>query len=343
MADGEYFGGKIHVFNGLQGECEGLCNKLCRKIKMIASPLPSSTWLRRRADASLQLQDLCKMYDVVVLEGIEASANFEPESGVKYVYISHNNEVRSCIDNWAASKISMIRLLDIAKTVAWEREIVKHANQVLSVSQSDTTRLKALNISTEYVPSANMLNDVPDLHRGSNREAIFLGAPAFPPNAEAISWILNELIPFDESDILYGFIGCDEDQVRGLAKSWDSVRSRVRCYGFVENSVRDAIMDNALLMICPVVLGSGVKGKIMDALSRGLPVLASLESSPCDNQTLEECGIISTTRSACGFLNGMALIEKQITIARAGALAFSKRGFHEAQVAIKAAIDGVRR
>jgi glycosyltransferase involved in cell wall biosynthesis len=68
------------------------------------------------------------------------------------------------------------------------------------------------------------------------------------------------------------------------------VPAGVTFHGFVSDQVLDDLHRNAALFICPVVLGAGIKIKMLEAASYGLPSAAT-----------------SASLAGIDFLNGIAL------------------------------------
>lgn len=102
---------------------------------------------------------------------------------------------------------------------------------------------------------------------------VFLGGLDFPPNRDGLSWFLTncrEQVLSALPDFKLLIIGRGADRPLPEAAAWGS---HVQPVGWVED------LDNVLLtsagMISPLRIGSGIKIKVMEALARGLPVVAT--------------------------------------------------------------------
>jgi glycosyltransferase involved in cell wall biosynthesis len=102
---------------------------------------------------------------------------------------------------------------------------------------------------------------------------VFLGGLDFPPNRDGLTWFLREC---RESVLsaLPGFrllvVGRATHDLPPEADAW---QGRVRPLGWVEDL--DRLMLRAAALISPLRMGSGIKIKVLEALARGLPVVAT--------------------------------------------------------------------
>ncbi len=99
---------------------------------------------------------------------------------------------------------------------------------------------------------------------------IFVGSWNHPPNGDAVTWFLDEVLPLvrvDLPEIDVHIVG--SDQPAGLAAG----DPRVHCHGWVEDL--DSLYDTVRVAIAPLRFGSGIKGKIGEALSRGVPAVTT--------------------------------------------------------------------
>jgi glycosyltransferase involved in cell wall biosynthesis len=104
---------------------------------------------------------------------------------------------------------------------------------------------------------------------------LFVGAPDFPPNAFAIRWICTALAPqlFAKSpQVLILLAG------KGVEKLPWAIAPNIKPLGFVREPELLRLLDSSAGIVCPIAHGSGLKIKILEALSSGCPVFATEES-----------------------------------------------------------------
>ena len=104
-------------------------------------------------------------------------------------------------------------------------------------------------------------------------EFVFLGGLDFPPNADGLSWFLRECrepVLDAVPDFRLLLVGRGTDRDLPEAEAWGD---RVRAAGWVDDL--DAVLAGAAGLLSPLRFGSGIKIKVLEALARGLPVVAS--------------------------------------------------------------------
>lgn len=103
---------------------------------------------------------------------------------------------------------------------------------------------------------------------------LFLGNLGYPANAYGLSRFLSEAAPqlfAARPDASLDIIG--KGAGPALQAQVARLGGRVRLRGFVEDL--DAALADATALIAPVLYGTGVKIKIIDALARGLPIVST--------------------------------------------------------------------
>lgn len=159
-----------------------------------------------------------------------------------------------------------------AREMRAELDVYESADAVLTVSQKEATILRELGgdqIRAFVVP------DGEDLARSATpwserRGIVFIGNFRHPPNAEAVAWLLHEIVPRlpkrvrDEHPVF--IVGNDvDDDIRSLAANI----ANVRVIGWVPSIV--PVLSNSRVMVAPLLHGAGTKRKLIQALLIGTP------------------------------------------------------------------------
>ena len=102
---------------------------------------------------------------------------------------------------------------------------------------------------------------------------VFLGGLDFPPNRDGLRWFLNNcrsavLEALPEFSLL--LVGRGTDAPLPEAEPWGD---HVRALGWVDDL--DVVLNSAAALLSPLQSGSGIKIKVLEALARGLPVVAT--------------------------------------------------------------------
>ncbi len=149
------------------------------------------------------------------------------------------------------------------------------------IAASDCTLLTSgveLDLVRRELPAAR-LELLGNIHRvreprhgfAERRDLLFIGGFAHPPNADAVRWFAESVLPLLRErlpDAVLHVIGTvDEPARRSLAIDGLVLHGRV--------DDLDPWLDGCRVSIAPLRFGAGVKGKINTAMSCGLPVVAT--------------------------------------------------------------------
>jgi glycosyltransferase involved in cell wall biosynthesis len=108
--------------------------------------------------------------------------------------------------------------------------------------------------------------------REARSDMVFVGSFGHAPNADAALWLANDILPRVRERVpgaKLHLVGADPPaQLQALANS-----PGLRLHGHVADL--DALLDCCLVSVAPLRFGAGVKGKVNQALARGLPVVAT--------------------------------------------------------------------
>ncbi|HUQ92274.1 MAG TPA: glycosyltransferase, partial [Bryobacteraceae bacterium] len=101
---------------------------------------------------------------------------------------------------------------------------------------------------------------------------LFLGSFRHLPNQEALNWFLREVLPLVSAEQPLArliLIGSEPPPRHSLPALSDAVELR----GFVED-VREPLTEYAVF-VCPILSGSGVRVKLLEAFAAGIPVVST--------------------------------------------------------------------
>jgi glycosyltransferase involved in cell wall biosynthesis len=120
-----------------------------------------------------------------------------------------------------------------------------------------------------YVPN---VVDVADhrVVRPSGHRAVFVADFTYGPNREGLHWLVEHVLPRVRAEFELSVVG------RGLEPRADFGPS-VRVHGFVDDL--DAIYAGSACALVPLLTGGGSPLKFVEALARGLPVVATPQAA----------------------------------------------------------------
>lgn len=143
------------------------------------------------------------------------------------------------------------------------------------ISPQETARLAARCPSQQIETLPPLLREPAQLTRKYQGapEFTFIGGFDYAPNVDGLDWFLRECAaPLRERlpDAVINVVGPGTERGLASAQAWGSA---VRFLGWVDDL--DAVLAGSAALLSPLRTGSGVKIKVLEALARGLPVIAT--------------------------------------------------------------------
>jgi len=172
------------------------------------------------------------------------------------------------------------QLRNDAKAMASARELRAHELKIyglcdlaVTVTEADGQELVRCGLKTPIavVPNVHGAHAYPTPPFGEREGLVFVGGFRHPPNVDAMKWFVTEVLPRIRERVpgmTLRVVGSDPpDEVKALAGPGVTVT------GFVPET--GPHLDAARISIAPLRYGAGMKGKVGEALGRGLPVVTT--------------------------------------------------------------------
>ena len=170
----------------------------------------------------------------------------------------------------------------LAKTLKKEeRTIWNEIDCIFSISKEDADIMKKETQKTVHYLSSSMPNHERAIQWNSNK-ICFLGAFDWEPNMEAIKWFIQEVFPalLDKFPKLEFHIAGRKSELIP-----EELRQKnVVIHGFVEDPLK-FIAENGLF-VASLQSGSGIKMKVLEAMSIGAPCILTTKSA--EGLTIQE-------------------------------------------------------
>jgi len=154
-----------------------------------------------------------------------------------------------------------------------ENYLMTETDETLVVSYEEKKLLESSKINAN-VSILSVINPIPNnlqKKEYSQREGLlFMGDYSRDPNRSAVEWFIKDIMPIIKKqipNIKLTLIGNNKKFIEHLESS------NVLIEGFVEDTV--PFYNGARVFVCPLLYGAGVKGKISESLSYGLPVVST--------------------------------------------------------------------
>ena len=119
---------------------------------------------------------------------------------------------------------------------------------------------------------------------------LFVGGFAHPPNADAVLWFAKEIFPYIREqlpDIKFYVVGSKvTDEIKALEQPGNGIIIK----GFVSEEELAGLYASCKVVVVPLRYGAGVKGKVVEAIYNGAPIITTstgAEGIPQVEQVLE--------------------------------------------------------
>jgi glycosyltransferase involved in cell wall biosynthesis len=219
-------------------------------------------------------------YDVVIFESLYAAIYTPYIRSIfkgKICYRSHNIEFRIWEDLAKNEKNSLKAwyVNQLAKSLEKEeRSIWNQVDVILPISIGDTAFIKqSTKTKVQYLPSSMPKNNQ-EIVWTENR-LCFLGAFDWEPNVEAVKWFIDSIFPVllkENPDLEFHVAGRKSIEILS-----DYKRKNVVIHGFVADPLQ--FMAEHGLFVAGLQSGSGIKMKILEAMSIGAPCILTTKAA----------------------------------------------------------------
>lgn len=151
-----------------------------------------------------------------------------------------------------------------------ELSLLSLSDLIVTNNPKDTALLIKNGIAREKIfTSAPYFDDYASLVRKlQGNDVIFYGAMSRPENYQSVKWFVEKVLPDLDRSVRFVVIGNSPDP---SLKKYES--DRVILTGYVEDV--SEWFAGCLCMAAPLVGGAGIKIKILEAMSAGIPVLTN--------------------------------------------------------------------
>lgn len=218
-------------------------------------------------------------FDIIHLESIFCTPYLEvlrEYSKANVVVRAHNVEFKiwKLLAQNEANPVKKWYLNLLAKRLErYELAVLKKVDGIVAITQEDETDFKGLGIDTRstVIPIGMDIDSISCCSLGNKLSLYHLGAMDWEPNVEGVEWFLNEVWPLITKEI--------PDTTAHFAgrKMPASLLSRSKANLTIGGEVADAteFISNKNIAIIPILSGSGMRVKIIEALAHGKVVITT--------------------------------------------------------------------
>jgi glycosyltransferase involved in cell wall biosynthesis len=164
--------------------------------------------------------------------------------------------------------------LEARRCASYLRKIVQLVDELHLLSEDDRICLEARNIEHEitriFLPAVKCAQSIISSFAERECSTLFIGTLSWHANQEGLHWYGRAVLPLLSNGVRFDVIGGGASQA--LRDQFRS-QANVNIHGYVEQV--EHFYSKARCLVAPLLSGSGIKIKILNALSRGLPVVTT--------------------------------------------------------------------
>ena len=226
----------------------------------------------------LFINDIIKSYniDIVQCEMISHISDvlYLP-SNVKKIYVQHQIDyIRNQLDLQQQNLISKYEE-ELYQSKQSEIFLLNQFDFIIALSEHDKNIMQKDGVSTPIHVSPAIVSTEPHPFNNSTKKKIlsFVGPSRHPPNVAGLQWFLencwNDLKKKDGEFTLQIIGEWDHSLKETFSKKFPEIKFR----GFIPDL--EEFIKNTI-MIVPINIGSGIRMKILEAISLGIPVVSTV-------------------------------------------------------------------
>ena len=171
-------------------------------------------------------------------------------------------ERRQAAEYWKSIEMSLMYKADVSYYPSYiERDAIKAVDEDIPVKDI---------VAYVYEEFLDNIQDDFAMREG----LLFVGGFAHPPNADAVLWFAREIYPLirEKLDIPFYVVGSKvTDEIKALEQPGNGIVIK----GFVSEEELAELYCTSRIVVVPLRYGAGVKGKVIEALYNGAPIITT--------------------------------------------------------------------
>lgn len=191
----------------------------------------------------------------------------------------HNCEYKIMETNYIQEKNFLKKsflALEMHKVKRYEIRLIEKVDFITVLTEEDYDDLKQVskkNFRHEVIPVGIPEHSIKYLKKATDERPVkllFVGTLTWEPNNHGICWFVKNVMPLLKGKAELIIVGKGpSDELIGLCEN----NADINVLGFVDDL--DEVYNDCDVMIAPIFIGSGQKVKVMEAFSRGCPVIST--------------------------------------------------------------------
>ncbi len=239
--------------------------------------------VRRTLDPTLQkkIAGIAHEHDVIVLDHYEVCAYLPDDYQGLVVYHAHNAYFKMWERYASLPGNPAMRLA--ARLEAWrvrryESAVANKADLVFA-APNDGRELVAAGVNADKIQDTYHLGDdsqlaLPELqYAETEKKLMYVGFLGWEPNVQGLLWFIEKVWPQlleRHPDLRFDIVGKNPDRrLQAAAEPYPGIKLT----GYVADL--QTIYRDSRVSVAPLLFGSGMKVKVLDAMARGMPTVTT--------------------------------------------------------------------
>lgn len=198
-------------------------------------------------------------------------------SGAKIVYFGHDLHYVRLEKEFAVighsstlSEIEKFKKLELNLFSVSDLVLMFNQNEVEFINQY-TNSSKAKKVELFFYPQIPLIEPKGFLNQPT---ALFVGGFHHPPNVDGIHWFVSNVVPIVRKNLEnFNLVVAGSNPPPSVVNL--SKVPGVEIRGYVDDATLKSLYRESMLVVVPLRYGAGVKGKTVEAMSHGLPVVST--------------------------------------------------------------------
>lgn len=153
----------------------------------------------------------------------------------------------------------------------WEMESCLHFDYITLVSPKETMELKKITSKNNIICVPMVVEDKYFLNGNEPKinDLVFVGNFNYAPNVDSLAYIIDKVFPNIKNKVILNVIG---NCPRNIRKKYLN-KNFIHFLGRVEDLRVN--VQSSWIFVAPIVYGTGIKTKIIEAMAMGMPVITN--------------------------------------------------------------------
>lgn len=270
----------------------GFLKKYCKAVhyvlrnennRIISDEIPRSVSFFYTPEMVSMLEGLLEVIkpDIVQIDFLVMTGYIRHIKKIPVVYVEHDMSIIDFNQSFHDRDLKEEeRFKEWAGLLKYEKEMLRKFDAVITLSERDRRILSKI-ISPDKLYLAPTGVDIDyykpskDIDNKRKNNILFVGHYRHYPNYDAVEYFIKSIFPLIIQELpntVFYAVGS------GASKEmFEEARDNIKITGEVED-IRE-YMNIASVFVAPVRLGGGIKGKILEAMASGVPVVATEEAA----------------------------------------------------------------